>query len=101
MKGFSLYPSHDLKGDYMKYYHGSENLLPVGTILKPPENYEEKWSSTDFYAVLEKYRPENYLSHKEAVFLVDNEDDIDNVGGCTDFIFVVKPLSKVEKHDMN
>jgi hypothetical protein len=51
-----------------------------------------------FYAALEKYRP---LSHKNAVFMVDNDDDIDLAGGGTEFVFKVIPHGKVTKHDMN
>ena len=43
--------------------------LPVGTILKPNVNYEENWSTTDFYDVLEHYRPKDMLSHKNSVFM--------------------------------
>lgn len=76
--------------------------LPVGTILKN-ENYEERWGESAFYKILEKYRPENKISHKEAVFLCANEDDIDCAGGGTEFLFEVLPLdlNKIERHDVN
>ena len=83
------------------FYHGSNDYFPVGTILTPTNNYEERWSGTDFYNVLEKYRPSEMISHKEAVFMVDNDEDIDNVGGGTEYVFTLKPLSKVEKHDIS
>jgi len=85
-----------------KYFHGSENELPVGTILTPRgDEYEKDWGSTSFYEPLEKYRPSNYLAHKDAVFMVDDKDIIDLVGSATDFIFTVIPLGPVEKHDLN
>lgn len=85
-----------------QYFHGSMNYLPVGTILTPRmDEYEKDWSGTDFYNILEKYRPKNMLSHKESVFMVDNEDDIDLAGGGTDWLFTVKPLGPIQKHDMN
>ena len=31
-----------------KFYHGSMEELPVGTILTPRDNYEQNWSNTDF-----------------------------------------------------
>lgn len=84
-----------------RYYHGSMNELPVGTILTPREDYEENWGATDFYRVLELYKPKGMLSHKEAVFMVGDTDDIDLAGGGTEYIFHVQPLGKIEKHDVN
>lgn len=84
-----------------RFYHGSMNELPVGTILKPQANYEQNWGNTDFYSILEKYRPQDLLSHKNSVFLVQDEDDIDLAGGGTEYIFTVIPLGRIEKHDMN
>lgn len=83
------------------YYHGSNTELPVDTILTPRNTYEDDWGSTDFYHVLEQYRPEDMLSHKDAVFMVDNEDDVDNAGGGTEWLFTVAPIGKVEQHDLN
>jgi hypothetical protein len=84
-----------------KFYHGSMIYLPIGTILRPNINYEENWSATDFYTVLEKYRPKHALAHRNSVFMCDNEDDIDLSGGGTEYLFIVEPLGKVEKHDVN
>jgi hypothetical protein len=85
-----------------RYFHGSYDKLPVGTILVPQEDYEKNWQDTDFYTVLEQHRPSHMLRHKEAVFLCDNADDIDNAGGATDWLFTVEPLSdRVERHDLN
>lgn len=84
-----------------KYFHGSGIELPVGTILVPQENYEANWQHIDFYPILEKYRPKNMLAHKDAVFMCDNEDDVDLAGGSTEYLFTVVPLGKVEKHDLN
>lgn len=84
------------------YYHGSNDELPKGTILKPRgDDYEADWIGTDFYSILEKYRPSDMLSHKNAVFMCDNPDDIDNAGGGTEWLFKVKPLGPVQKHDLN
>lgn len=82
------------------FYHGSDTELPPGTILRPAAGYAEKWGDTDFYNVLEKYRPKSKLAHHDAVFMVDNEDDIDNAGGATDWVFIVEPSSRVERHDV-
>lgn len=83
------------------YYHGSMDYLPVGTILTPRDNYEENWSNTDFYNALEKYRPKNMLAHRESVFMVVDEDDIELAGGGTEWMFTVKPLGPIQKHDLN
>ena len=83
------------------FYHGSMEYLPVGTILTPRDNYEEMWGNTAFYAALEYYRPEHMLSHKESVFMCIDEDDVDLAGGGTEWLFKVKPLGKIEKHDLN
>ena len=84
-----------------KYYHGSFTKLKNGTILRPNPNYEQDWSHTDFYSVLEFYRPKNMISHKNAVFMCGDIDDVDLAGGATAFIYEVEPLGIVEKHDLN
>ncbi len=83
------------------YYHGSDILLPVGTVLKPNLDYEKNWSKTDFYKPLELYRPSGMLSHSESVFMCDNEDDIDLCGGATEYLFTVFPHGIIQKHDLN
>ena len=83
------------------YYHGSSVDLPVGTILSPRDTYEDNWASTDFYTILELYRPPNMLSHKQAVFMCENDEDVDLAGGATDWLFTVKANGPVQKHDMN
>lgn len=83
------------------FYHGSMEKLPVGTILKPQDDYEQNWGNTDFYRILEDNRPSNMLSHKKSVFLVTDADDVDLAGGSTEYLFTVKPLGLVERHDLN
>lgn len=83
------------------YYHGSMNKLPVGTILRPRDDYENDWQNTDFYKPLEKYRPNNMLSHKQSVFMCDNDVDVDLAGGGTNYLFKVKPLGTIQRHDLN
>ncbi len=90
-----------LNEDQQFYYHGSYEDLPVGTVLTPRENYEENWQHTDFYHALEKYRPNNMLAHKDAVFLCDNPEDIDVAGGATDYLLTVIPHQRIERHDLN
>lgn len=84
------------------YYHGSMDHLPVGTVLKSRgADYEQDWAHTDFYSALEKYRPSHILSHSQAVFMVADPDDVDLAGGGTEWLFTVKPLGPVSKHDVN
>ena len=75
--------------------------LPVGTVLRPRgEAYEADWKNTDFYSVLEKYRPGNKLAHKDAVFICKSDEDVDLAGGGTIWLFRVKPITPVEWRDM-
>ena len=84
------------------YYHGSMDDLPVGTILRPGnDDYEQNWGDNLWYKALEMYRPPKYRSHRESVFMVDNDEDVDAAGGGTDYLFTVKPLGEVQRHDMN
>lgn len=84
----------------MKYLHASLDELEPQTILKPKDNYIEHWGKTDFYSVLEKYRPPGMLAHHEAVFMCSSAEDLDNcIGG--EYIFEVVPAGRVEKHDIN
>lgn len=91
-----------LQEEAKTFYHGSNDKLRVGIILKPRgDEYEMDWKDTDFYSVLEEFRPPNMLSHKDSVFMCDNPDDIDNAGGGTEWLFTVKPLGPVQRHDLN
>jgi hypothetical protein len=84
----------------MKYLHASLIKLESGTILKPRNDYEQHWGKTDFYNILEQYRPKEMLSHKESIFMCTSADDLDNaIGG--EYIFEVEPLGKIEIHDLN
>lgn len=83
------------------YYHGSYDNLPVGTILTARDDYENRWGNTDFYQILEMYRPKHMLSHRESVFMCDNPDDVSIAGGATDYLFTLRALGPVERHDLN
>ena len=89
---------HDLQ---KFFYHGSSIYLEPGTVLTPRADYEERWLHTDFYHILEKYRPKNKSAHKDSVFMVDTPDDVDLAGGATDWLMTVEPLGPVSKHDLN
>lgn len=84
-----------------EYFHGSYIQLPVGTVLKPRDAYEADWGHTDFYQLLERYRPKDKLAHKQSIFMCDNPNDIDAAGGGTDWMFTLEPLGPVQRHDLN
>lgn len=84
------------------FYHGSRAFLPPGTILRPRgEDYERDWERTDFYVILEHYRPTHRTPHKNSVFLVADPDDVDVAGGATDWLLKVLPVGEVSQHDLN
>lgn len=86
----------------MKFYHGSSIELKNGLILKGRgKQYEESWGNTDFYFVLESFRPEHCISHKDAVFLCHSPDDVDLAGGGTEYLCEMKIIGEVQKHDLN
>jgi hypothetical protein len=86
----------------MKYYHGSIDELPIGLMLKnQKDGYTSDEVVKDLESLFDKYKPKDKISRKEAVYLADNPDDIDNLGGYTDFIYEVNPLDEPEKSDLS
>lgn len=84
------------------YYHGSFNKLSVGTLMTGRrETYEKDWAKNPWYKVLHTHKPAGMLAHKDAVFMTDNIDDLDMSGSPTNWIFTLKALGPVERHDMN
>jgi hypothetical protein len=83
------------------YYHGSYDELPVGTVLTAGADYEGTWGDSGFYQMLEQHRPSSSLAHKDAVFMAETPEDVDYLGGATDWLFTVKPAARVERHDQN
>lgn len=65
------------------------------------DEYTKEWSHTDFYAILERHRPDNCLAHRDAVFMVEKDEDIDLAGGATDHIIFLQPIGPVSRHDLN
>ena len=84
------------------FYHASPIPWEEGKVLAGRlDDYEHDWIDTDFYGILEKHRPRDSIGHRDAVFMCDNDDDLDAAGGSTDWVLVVEPLGPVERHDMN
>jgi len=94
--------ANEIMNTQKELYHGSDEKLSIGTVLTGRgEEYEQQWSKTDWYKPLEYYRPTNMIAHKDAVFMVDDKDDIDAAGGGTEYIFTMKPTSEIQRHDVN
>lgn len=85
----------------MILYHSSSVDHMPGTILLPRCNYESRWGNCGFYQVLEALRPNRKPSHNRSVFLCLSEEDLDYVGGETDFYFRVKTEGELSIHDMH
>lgn len=85
------------------FYHGSKNLIENQEKLTPQEdsytNYEECISIENAF---EFYRPENKISRQKCVYLVEDPNMIDNVGGYIDYIYLVNPENNyTEKSDLS
>ena len=50
---------------------------------------------------LEAHRPDGMIAHRDAVFMCDNDQDIDAAGGGTEYVFTLMPRGPVQRHDMN
>jgi hypothetical protein len=88
----------------IKFYHGSYDQLPNNTVLSPDKgNFVKNISQNtmDSHFKLEQFKPPQFLSRNNCVYMTNNIDDLDSVGAPTDHIYLVKPLGKVEKHDLN
>ena len=88
----------------IKYFHGSYHFLPNGTVLSPEKgNFMGTFNQDemDSHFKLEQFKPSNFISRNNCVFMTDNPEDIDLAGGASEHIYIVKPLGKVERHDLN
>ena len=84
------------------FYHGSHDEFEIGEILTPGEDdYEEGMWNVQWYHVLHQHRPMESRQHSWSVFMVADIDDIDVAGGSTDYVYKVKPIGDVERHDIN
>jgi len=86
----------------ISFFHGSYDKLPEGTILTPERgSFVYSQDKMDSHFKLEQFRPPEFLSRNHAVYMCTDIDDIDLSGGATDRVYLVVPLGKVEKHDLN
>lgn len=85
-----------------RYYHGSPIAHAIGTVLSGRgAAYKADWAGSVFYTILEAHRPSDCLAHHDAVFMVDNDDDLDCAGGATDWVLELQPVGPTSRHDMN
>lgn len=83
-------------------FHGSYENFPVNLRLRGRGTpYHEDWSCLSHYEALHLHKPVWALSHKDAVFMCNNIDDIDLCGGATDIVVLLEPLGEVTHHDLN
>lgn len=85
----------------MIFYHGSYSELPIKTLLQiNPDSYSNKNNLIE--DIFEVNRPDYLISRKKSIYLSDNIEDIDNLGGYNDFIYEVELVdSNIEKSDLN
>lgn len=84
-------------------YHGSVKEFPIGFILEAQSDGYTRLNDKDISItekILESSRPQNSISRYDSVFMVDNPDDIDNMGGYIDYIYIVEPIGKLERNDI-
>lgn len=86
------------------FYHGSSQPLKVGKVYRV-----RHWKSTDqggvsanIESILEKHRPKNAIARNKAFYMVDKftTDAMDLSGGNTSYVYVVQPVGRVERHDI-
>jgi hypothetical protein len=88
----------------MILYHGSVEKFKIGDVLIPnKEGYTHSKNVTELELLFEKEKPSFIkYSRLNCVFLCDNEEDIDNCGGYTDYIYVIDIQSlHYEKSDLS
>lgn len=86
----------------MRYFHGSRTAFETGFALSGRgDGYARDWGETDFYAVLERWRPVGAIAHAEAVFMVGDPDEVDLAGGATEWCLELAPCGQLDRHDMN
>lgn len=86
----------------MPYYHGSSIPHKIGTILTAKrKEISHKFDSSRIDEELsELYRPSNKISRLECIFMSKNLNIIDTLGGAMNYLYLVKPVGKVEKSNL-
>lgn len=85
----------------LKLYHGSTKEFEIGFVLKSrPKGYTTLPDVKRMEDLFEKYRPEDKISRRNCVFMVNDIDLIDPAGGYLDHVYLVEPIGEVEKSDL-
>lgn len=87
-----------------RFFHGSQQQFPVGFVLKPqPGGYASLPDEgvAEVEEIVERYRPPDKISRREAVFMVGDPKEIDAAGGYVDHVYVVEPIGEVETSDLS
>ncbi len=84
------------------FYHGSKNNLEIGDVLisQEDEGYTSYEECISIENAFEYFRPQNKISRKTAIYLVDNPEIIEKLGGYDDFIYEIEPIGNAEKSDL-
>ena len=96
----------DSTTDKMFLLHCSGVAHPEGRILTAYSGREcdsqvYDYCNEPYDRILEMFRPPEFIARPNAVYMVDNDEDIDLCGGLVDHVFVVKPEQPVSRHDLN
>ena len=92
--------------DRMFLLHCSDIAHPEGRVLTSCSRRDCENQGYDCYnqpdnQILEMFRPPELIVRKNAIYMVDNDEDIDLCGGYTDHVFIVRPEQPVSRHDLN
>ena len=84
------------------FFHGSDYPLKQNDILSPVNKYTSSSNVQEIEALFEYLRPENIKYPRiNCVFLVNDIDNIDNVGAFDDYIFTIDTKGvEPEKSDL-
>jgi len=89
----------------MDYFlHGSDTFLSIGTILYPDPDWFKGFGANNWDNILTKYKSPQFLPRHNVVYMVDGKDKegVDVIlGDQYKYIYQVKPIGKIEKHDIN
>lgn len=84
-------------------YHGSSADLAAGKVYRARERDLKTWdtnTSPEVEAFMEKTRPKNAIPRNRALYMVGKKAHIQRAGGSDEHIYVVQPVNRVERHDV-
>ena len=83
------------------FYHGSLNRLSIGLELcSQADGYVQSVEDRGLEDLMESMRPLDKVSRDKAVFFCSDIDLIDPLGGYTDYVYSVEPLSDYHSCDL-